>query len=915
MNRRDRNFAGRLMSCVAFTALTIGAGSAIAQEVSTAPRPAPLPAAEEPAAADQAVNDQAADDQASEVGDVVVTGTLIRGIAPVGANVQSIGQQDIKRIGAISTNQILANIPVISNQFNTTANTPTNAFLNVFRPNIRKLGDVGGNTTLVLVDGHNQVGVGTLQTSPDAGMIPAGALERVEVLADGGSALYGADAVGGIVNYITRSRFEGFEVSSRAGVAEGGYHAYDLNVTGGTAWSSGSFMLAATMRANSPLYSDERERPRQDLRPWGGSDFRVRTCSPGNIVAGGVTYAMQTRIPGSLNLCDATELGNIVPEERLYSVFTSVTQELAPNLHFEMKGIYSDRITESRSAQISVANVVINRNNPFFSPIGAENQQTVSFNFSPYAGLRAVGHNEIKQYTLTPQITWDLPNDWQMKALYNIGWSETNTATRAVAPDISRYLSGPGLTTTTALNPYDLLATSPATLAYLTGSYRLIGFAEQKLDDFRTQFDGPVYELPGGTVRAAVGVEWQRASLDARYGTALSVDDPRIGRGNASREVSSVFTQFAVPIIGEANALPLVQSFILDLSARYDSYSDFGSTTNPKVAFTWEVGSGLQFRGNWGTSFNAPSLADTSGGADARASYSGTSGALPPGALPMVEGQRPTITISGGNPNLKPQTADTWSLGLDYTPTFVSGLQFSATYWSVEMSDTIGLTPSDNTLFSIPTYSNYYVLNPTLAQLQSYVGSLPLENFPTTDLATLYGNGSNPYLINDRRRNNYGTLAVNGVDFRVGYRQPVSWGEIFGSVAGTRTLKRDQQAVAGGVTADLLAANFSKLSLSTTVGVTVGNLTASVTQNFSSGYDVTGVINQTKVDSFAPINASFRYDFNGDRFYDKDLSLSLNVDNVFEDDPPFINLAGLNGGIANGSSLGRYVSVGISKRF
>jgi len=884
MARNTRNLNIRLMSGAAAVAMLMGAGSSYAQTAATE----------------------------ATVEELVVTGTAIRGIAPIGANVQSVGAEQIQRIGAMSTNQILSNIPVISSQFNTTANTPTSIFLSVFRPNIRNISSSGGNTTLVLVDGHNQVGVGTLQTTPDAGMIPAGALERVEVLADGGSALYGADAVGGIVNYITRSKFDGVEVTSRYGVADGGYQAYDFNFTAGHSWDTGTAMIAATTRANTPLYSEDRERPRQNLTPFGGTDFRGRACDLANVTAAGVTYAAPSFTRATTNLCDTTALGNIAPEEHLYSVFTSITQDITDTLKFEMKGIVSDRVTKSRSAQLTGANAIINNTNPFFRSMAGETTQTVNFNFAPYLGRRQVARNEIKQYTVTPQLTWDIGNDWQIKALYNRGWSQTDTLAPSLSPNFASYLSGPGLTTSTAINPYNLLATSPSVLSAVTGSYKLIGFAKQTLDDVRVQGDGPLFDLPGGTVRAAVGAEWQKSTLNALQGTpATGNSDPLIGRGKAERKVAAVFGQIAIPIIGDANALPLVQSLSLDLSARYDDYSDFGGTTNPKVAFTWEVIDGLQLRGNWGKSFNAPSLADTSGGADARLQYFANSGYLPPGATAAVEGQRPTITLSGGKPTLQPQKAETYSFGFDYTPSFLDNLQVSASYWSVELEDTIGLAPQNVTLFSIPAYSTYYILNPTLAQLQAYGAGLPLAGFPTANLATLYGNGADPYLFVDVRRNNFGTFQVKGVDFKASYSQPMSWGEIFASISGTRPLERKQQATAGAVTTDLLAANLSKLSLSTTVGFSYGNFMASATQNRSQGYDVTGVVGQTSVDDFAPINLSFRYDFDRPGLTE-DLSVSLNVDNVGDDQPPFVNTSG---GTANGSTLGRYINVGVRKLF
>ena len=851
--------------------------------------------------------------QAAEgaVEEVIVTGTIIRGIAPVGANVQSMGQEEIKRTGAISTNQILANIPVISSQFNTTANTPTSVFLNVFRPNIRNISSSGGNTTLVLVDGHNQVGVRTLQTTPDAGISPAGALERVEVLADGGSALYGADAVGGIVNYITRSMFEGFEVTSRAGVADGGYNAWDLNLTGGHQWDTGGILLAFSTRANTPLYSEDRERPRQNLTPFGGTDFRGRACTPGNITLSGVTYAMQSRTPGSLNLCDTTALGNIAPEEHSYSGFLSFTQQITDNLRFEMKGLYGDRVTKSRQAALTGTNAIIGVNNPFFQPIGNETQHTVNFSFAPFTGIRAVANSHIKQYSITPQLTWDVGNDWQIKALYNRGYSITDTTNPSLAPQFAQYLNGPGLTTATAINPYNVMATSPQTLAFITGAYKQIGYARQSLDDVRVQGDGPLFDLPGGTVRAAVGAEWQKATLDAFQGTpATSIDDPTIGRGKAERTVKAFFGQVNIPIVGEANALPLVQSFAIDLSARYDDYSDFGTTTNPKVAFTWGVIDGLQLRGNFGSSFNAPSLADTTGGADARLQYFPTTGTVKPGD-PASNLQRPTITISGGKATLQPQTADTYSFGFDYKPAFFQQLQVGMSYWSVELEDRIGLATTGADLFRLPAFANYYQTNPTLAQLIAIRGNLPLQGFPSNDLSVLYGNGADPYLVVDLRRDNFGMFKVKGVDFNASFRQPVSWGNIFANVAGTRPLKRESQNKGSPASNDL-AFNQSKLQLSTTLGVNVGALTASVTRNYSKGYNLVNVVNQTKIKSFAPINLSVRYDFSGDAIYNKDLSVTLNVDNLMDDQPPFQNVSG---GTGNGSTLGRYVAVGLRKLF
>jgi iron complex outermembrane receptor protein len=853
----------------------------------------------------------------AELERVVVTGSFIRGIAPVGVNLQSLNRQDLQRVGPISTNQILANVPIISNLFNTTATTPTTVFLSVFRPTIRNIAASGGNTTLVLVDGHNQVGVGTLQTTPDAGMIPPGALERMEILADGGSALYGADAVTGAVNYITRTRFEGFEVATRRGTAEGGYEAFDVNLTAGRIWDNGSAMLALSTRGNSPLFASSRERPRQDLRPFGGTDFRVRTCPAANVTAEGINYALPSLLPGTLNLCDGAAAGNIVPEEHAYSLFTSLTGQVGGRLHLELKGFWASRVTKSRLAQLVGRNLTIDNNNPFFRPIAGETSQIVNFSFEPYLGPRLTARNAITQYSLTPELTWMLAGDWQARALINRGWSRTQTETPSLTPYIGAYLNGAGLTPATALNPYNLLATNPQTLESLTRRYKTIGHAIQTLDDVRLQADGPLFRLLGGQARGAIGAEWQRSTLNALAGVpATGLSDSMIGRGTAEREVFAVFGQLAMPLVGPDNARPFVQSLLLDLSARYDRYSDFGSTPNPKLAFTWGVINGLKLRGNWGTAFNAPSLGDTTGDSAHRAEFAANTVALPPGSSLDDEGQRPSIAITGGNPDLKPQTARTWSVGADLNPPRLKNLQLAATFWSIDVKDIVGLAPRSDTLFSLAGYRAYYTLNPTLAQVRALVGDLPLTNFPTPDLADLYGAGLDPLVLIDVRKDNFGSIKAQGLDFRASYRRPTAWGSAFASIAGTRPTRREQSAIAGAPTANLLAADNSKLSVSTTLGMTVGAFTASVTQNFSQGYPLATTPGQSRIGDFAPVNLALRYELGGGGSPNGGLSLSLNIDNIADRQPPLQNIGtGSGAGTGNGSTLGRYINLGLQKSF
>ena len=138
----------------------------------------------------------------------------MKGVAPVGADVATYDASQIQSTGALTTDQVLGNIPLIANAFNTNTVSPTAGNIGGVRPSIRYVPSTaitGGATTLVLLDGHNMVGVSGLATAPDPGLIPAIALKQVDVLPDGASSVYGANAVTGVINFITRNDFTGLE--------------------------------------------------------------------------------------------------------------------------------------------------------------------------------------------------------------------------------------------------------------------------------------------------------------------------------------------------------------------------------------------------------------------------------------------------------------------------------------------------------------------------------------------------------------------------------------------------------------------------------------------------------------------------------------------------------------------------------
>src|SRR5271156_1353855 len=163
--------------------------------------------------------------------EVVVTGTSIRGVAPTGTNLINLSSADIEASGATTVQAMLADTPVISGFGN--SGEGSRIHNNYYQPSIHNLGASGSNATLVLIDGHQFPTGGTNHTTADPNVTPANMLERVDVIANGDSSIYGSNAVAGVINFVTRSRFDGLQLNAQADYLEG-----TSNFTGGVLWGT-----------------------------------------------------------------------------------------------------------------------------------------------------------------------------------------------------------------------------------------------------------------------------------------------------------------------------------------------------------------------------------------------------------------------------------------------------------------------------------------------------------------------------------------------------------------------------------------------------------------------------------------------------------------------------------------------------
>jgi iron complex outermembrane recepter protein len=855
----------------------------------------------------------AADSQALET--VVVTGTLIRGVeAPTGSNILTVTTEDIQAVGVSSAPELLnLTVPQI-NSFNQLQTGSGAAALANPPLSLRGYGNSTGNAsgatpTLVLLNGHRIVPVGFLSTNVDPSLLPPDVIKSVAVMPDGGSATYGSDAIGGVVNFITRTDVDGLELHVQNGIAEN-YNVFNIDITGGMSWKGGNAVLSFSHSSHDDILGKDRDYVKSDFTAHGGQDKRVLTCGYGNVTAGGVGYAAPGLAANTSNICDQTDNASIYPNEDRNSLYGFVQQQLTESVLFSMDLFWAKRKTKVLGTAPSSSGMTITNANPYFTSVAGETAHTVSYSYAHAFGDSYVTPQEFSQYQVTPKLTWDVNGNWQVRAEFNYGRSFATVHDRSVINTTAEAAALAGTTTATALNPYDTSHTDPLVLAGIR-NWELYTSGINTLTSGQIVADGALFKLPGGEVRAAVGGEINRQTLVDGIATGPIGTNNGYRQYSVGRTIKAGFAELSVPIVGDDNAIPAVRRLLFSAAVRYDDYSDFGGTTNPRIGLSYYPIDDLLIRGNFQTTFTAPSLADDGNMVDTRVQVLGYSPLQRPiDYLNPMNLLRYTLVIAGAGNSLKPQTGTTFSVGADWTPKMIDGLKLGGTYWSTKESNIVSLSQFYNPDFFInPAWQSYYTLSPTLPQLQSMLGGLPLDGIAS--LQALYSNPFKvPYVVIDARRGNFGNEKISGIDFDASYSRDAGFGIVFGQVSGTYILdKRISNYASGPYTDYLTNGTTSRLTVVGSLGTVVGPYSARVSVNHNTGFNLPAgtVVGQTKIDSFTVVNLYLGVDL-GQFGALKENELSLNVNNVFDQDPPYYNSGS---GYTNGGTLGRLLTLSL----
>lgn len=759
------------------------------------------------------------------VEEMIVTGTQIRGAAPAGSPVFVVDREEILSSGVSTAQDFIQLLPQnfgggsnvdaalgLPNDVNSAFNGGGAGTIGS-SVNLRGL---GSGSTLVLLNGRRMAPSSGIGDFVDISLIPASAIERIEILTDGASSIYGADAVAGVVNFILRDDFDGVEAAFRYGtVTEGQKDEYRASISAGTNWNTGNAIFVYEYLNQEDLAADDR------------------------------SFSQDAPLPNDL-----------LPGQERHSVLASASQEITEDLEVSADFAFSRRESQKDFADAFGRVFAFNPTSENFN-VSAGGSWRVARNwFLDFSGTYSDVHSEVEQ-------SGDLQS---LREIDSTVWTA------------------------------DAIAS------------------------------GSVLSLPGGDLKLAIGSHYRRESFTNFSVTRDALDN------DADRDIYAFFGEAFIPIIGPNNALPGVERLELNVSGRFEDFSDFGSTANPKVGILWAPFDALRLRGSYSTSFNPPPLGRV-GAADLTATALRTSfinaafGLTPadPSIADVV-----VLFLSGTADDLEAESSRAFTAGFDFNQQWEQhNFTVTATWFDINFENRLGSTPvpggasffdAHNIAFDNPALfpEGTIVFSPSQSDIADLLDSLDEE--------TIFG-GEDPFdaeVINSTLVvRNLARTSVSGFDFDAEYTHDFDTGTLSIGIAGTFLQNFKQQ---GAISAPLIEQvdtlfNPVDLKLRGHVGFTYNGLAANVFVNYVDDYRIDNTPDAEKIESWTTVDISISYSTQErfDHAILNNTTVRLSVLNLFDEDPP-ATPSDPNFGIfgfdpTNASPLNRFAAVELSKAF
>ena len=711
-----------------------------------------------------------ADDQVKTLDRLTVTGSRIKRIEVEQAlPITTVTREEIDQQGITSAEQLLMVLNVAGNGSDNLASNggivheDQRGNNGVSGANLR---GQGADATLVLLNGRRVATHGLKGRAVDLNAIPFAAIERVEVLRDGASAVYGTDAIGGVINFITRRDFEGAQVSGFVDVTEaGGANIYrgsilfgrgDLNRDGWNAFGTLSVKRNTILRGDDRDFSNAFQADRGLSPDTRGTPFatvfnRTGTQAGMNLIGSGltdpdgggtVTAINILNLPGAEGCASggdnmgpyAYDLWN-VPASRYACAWdypaAAVIQQPLDSVDFIGRATFRIGSVHEAYVELSASEVEVSKT---FEP----NQISPGSTFGPDTWYPSTGasydmvYDALADYFGAGQLNYGeriayrwrciacgprqiettttsyralvgiggLVGDWS----YDVGLSRASSKSESILgsgfhyTDALQAVLGSGMLNPFLLPGQEQSAEAMAALdAASARGVRMYG-GESIVTALDASVSGDIgFDLPGGAMAMAAGVDLRREEfrfdgdnrVNGRPVFNAPFDDAN-ALENVSRDIRAVYVEMLAPV---------TNNFDVTLAGRYDDYSGFGSTFNPKVSFKFQPIDSLLFRGAYSTGFKVPSFNQLFNGVS-EVQYTGLDLADPascPGGVadtttPGCESIRPD-ELFGGKEDLKPEESTQKSFGLVYAP--VDTFNISLDWWEIERENTIRPAPRD----------------------------------------------------------------------------------------------------------------------------------------------------------------------------------------------------------------------------
>lgn len=735
----------------------------------------------------------------AQIEEVVVTGTYLHNSTPI-SPILTLTQAELVDQGYARLDQALDQIPQNfrgavaedSNPITAAGNGASNNYSYSSGVNLRGLGP---GATLVLLNGE-RVAPTAYGQSVDISQIPLSVIDRVELLTDGASAIYGSDAIGGVVNIVTKTDYSGFTMGARSSASEGKAPNYGGSATYGANWDAGNAVLSADYDQRNPLFARNRS--------------------------------------FTATLPDPTML---LPQQETLSLYGAARQRFADDSEFSS------------------------------TLLGSRREYEVSDVFN---GVVIDDRGQAKQLNASIQYQRRLSPHW-LSAIIGQYSVERDTDVESDPPQIFTR----GVT-------YDV-------------------------PSLEVRADGEVITTRAGAVRLAIGGLAREESFEWENGTvAGGVVQPQ-PTVELSRHIDSAYGELQIPVFSPENGVALFRQLTLDAAVRYDHYSDFGGSANPKYSLLWAPLDSLSMHASYAASFRAPTLFDLNPNGSSGYVWDATDPSSPGGT-------RTTFLIDGTNPDLMAEKADTYSMGLSWSRPENPAVSADLSYFSIAYRQKIDHLLDegffDNVITNASQLGPFVNLNPTLSEVNAALTA------PGRTIINFTGNPYTPasiLAIANIGFVNVGVSHVSGLDGSARYKVESPAGRFSVDVSGSYFIKYQDRITPTSAEFIVLNTPYNPMRFrgKLNLGWHLNAWGANARVNYASAYD-----NANDPSCSTPgctVSAWTTMDLSGS-YSKRGLRVSLDVANLFNRNPPFVyQQGGLYYDPTNANPLKRAVALTITR--